>query len=148
MILTQGSVNMDAEGKTYRTDAAGAATEAPHVLVIEDNPDTRNSLQAILQAHGYQVETAGDGIEGVEKALAARPAIALIDIGLPRLDGFEVARRVRAALGGSILLIACTAYSQPEDHQQALDAGFDALRVKPVDPDQLLKWLRLLCPQP
>ncbi len=145
--LETGNLNMESEVMTYRSDAApGAARPTTHVLIIEDNPDTCTSLQAILELEGYKVETACDGVEGVEKALASRPAIALVDIGLPRCNGFDVARQLRASLGSNILLIACTAYSQAEDHQQALDAGFDALRVKPIDPDQLLKWLRALGP--
>jgi CheY-like chemotaxis protein len=121
--------------------------KALHILVIEDEPGVRESLQALLEMHGHRVDLAEDGVEGVEKAVALRPQIALIDIALPRMDGFEAARRIRAALGADITLIACTAFSQPEDHQTALDAGFDALRVKPIDPDQLLTWLQVLCPE-
>src|SRR4051812_34479781 len=113
-----------------------------HVLVIEDEAGIRESLEALLERDGHRVDVAEDGVEGVEKALALRPQVALVDIALPRMDGFEAARQIRAALGSAITLIACTAYSGPEDHQQALDAGFDALRVKPIDPYQLLNWLQ------
>jgi CheY-like chemotaxis protein len=123
-----------------------ATPQALHILVIEDEAGVRESLQALLQVHGHRVDLAADGVEGVEKAIALRPQIALIDIAMPRMDGFEAARRIRGALGADITLIACTAYSQPEDHQLALDAGFDALRVKPVDPAQLLTWLQVLRP--
>jgi CheY-like chemotaxis protein len=117
-----------------------------HVLVIEDEAGIRESLEALLERDGHKVVCAEDGVEGVEKAIALRPQVALIDIALPRMDGFEAARRIRDALGTNITLIACTAYSGPEDHQQALDAGFDALRVKPIDPYQLLNWLQILRP--
>jgi CheY-like chemotaxis protein len=120
--------------------------KALHVLVIEDEAGIRESLEALLQRDGHRVDVAEDGVEGVEKAITLRPQIALIDIALPRMDGFEAARQIRAALGSAITLIACTAYSGPEDHQQALDAGFDALRVKPIDPYQLLNWLQVLRP--
>jgi CheY-like chemotaxis protein len=120
--------------------------KALHVLVIEDEAGIRESLEALLEREGHRVDLAEDGIEGVEKAIALRPQVALIDIALPRLDGFEAARRIRSALGPAITLIACTAYSEAEDHQQALDAGFDALRVKPIDPYQLLNWLQILRP--
>ncbi len=117
-----------------------------HILVIEDEPGVRESLQMLLERGGHRVDVAEDGVEGVEKAILLRPEIALVDIALPRMDGFEAARRIREALGSDITLIACTAFSQPEDHQEALDSGFDALRVKPVDPDQLLTWLEVLRP--
>ena len=71
-----------------------------------------------------------------------RPDLALIDIGLPEFDGYEVARKVRGALGGTILLVALTGYGQPDDRRQALDAGFDAHLVKPVEPEALLGVIR------
>ena len=107
----------------------------------------RDSLRALLELYGHRVDLAEDGIEGVEKAIALQPQVALVDIALPRMDGFEACRQIRAALGSKITLIACTAFSQAEDHQTALDAGFDALRVKPVDPEQLLTWLQVLSPE-
>ena len=85
---------------------------------------------------------AGNGPEGVEMAFAIRPEVALIDIGLPGLDGNEVARRIRALLGGDeIALIAMTGYGQPEDRRRALQAGFDRYLVKPVDPAELSRLL-------
>ena len=120
------------------------APQLKRILVIEDNEDCRTSLRDLLRLNGYEVEVAADGLEGVEKGLSLQPGIALVDINLPGMNGYDVARRLRAALGDDVLLIACTAYGQSDYHQQALDAGFDALRVKPVDPDQLLKWLSLL----
>jgi CheY-like chemotaxis protein len=112
-----------------------------HVLIVEDHADGRATFCALLQALGHQVETAEDGMEGVEKALAWRPDIAFIDIGLPRLNGYQVAQRVRAALGRDVFLVAYTAYNQPEDRRQAVAAGFDAYLVKPVDLPELDHWL-------
>jgi CheY-like chemotaxis protein len=112
-----------------------------HVLIIEDYADGRETLRLFLELCGYWVDTACNGNEGLDKALGLRPQVALIDIGLPGLDGFEVARRVRATLGTSIRLAACTAYGQPEDRAAALAAGFDLFFVKPVDIDALLEWL-------
>jgi CheY-like chemotaxis protein len=108
-----------------------------HVLVVEDNPDGRESLRLLLQLLGYQVETAKDGPEGVKKALASHPEVGLIDIGLPGFDGYEVARRLRAALGRGIVLIAHTAYRQPEDQARAREAGFDAHLGKPAELEVL-----------
>jgi CheY-like chemotaxis protein len=81
----------------------------------------------------------------VEAALNSLPDVALIDIGLPGLDGNEVAQRIRAALDGDVMvLVAMTGYGQPEDRRRALQAGFDAYLVKPVDPDELARTLQEL----
>jgi signal transduction histidine kinase/ActR/RegA family two-component response regulator len=113
-----------------------------HVLVIEDNEDGRESLRELLEIWGHQVSVAGSGPEGVEMAFSIRPDVALIDIGLPGMDGHEVARRIRSLLGGGeISLIAMTGYGQPEDRRRALQAGFDRYLVKPVDPAVLSQLL-------
>jgi len=83
------------------------------------------------------VDTAANGREGVELAIALKPEIALVDIGLPELDGYGVAARVRQELGPQIRLIALSGYGQPEDVQRAFAAGFDAHIAKPVEFDQL-----------
>jgi CheY-like chemotaxis protein len=138
---------MTATATTHPRHAARLVTRRSlHILVIEDEAGVRESLQALLERDGHRVDVAEDGVEGVEKAIALKPQIALIDIALPRMDGFEAARQIRAALGDEVTLIACTAFSGPEEHQQALDAGFDALRVKPYDAHQLLTWLQILRP--
>jgi len=113
-----------------------------HVLVVEDNEDGRESLRELLEIWGHQVSVAGSGPEGVEMAFSIRPEVALVDIGLPGLDGNEVARRIRLVLGGDELsLIAMTGYGQPEDRRRALQAGFDCYLVKPVDPAVLSQLL-------
>ncbi len=104
------------------------------ILVVEDNSDARESLRTILELAGHQTYEAADGLDGVERALELRPDIALIDIGLPGLDGYAVARQIRSSLpGGRIFLIALTGYGQPHDRRMAQEAGFDAHIVKPVD---------------
>jgi signal transduction histidine kinase/CheY-like chemotaxis protein len=113
------------------------ATAARRILIVEDNPDGRETLCLLLQLAGHQVEVASDGVQGVKKALAMRPEAALVDIGLPGLDGYQVARQVRAALGDEVLLIAMTGYGEPHDRRRALEAGFHAHLVKPVDPEEL-----------
>jgi CheY-like chemotaxis protein len=111
------------------------------VLVVEDHPDGRETLCILLQLLGHRVAAASDGVAGVELALAWRPEVALVDIGLPLLDGYDVARRLRAALGHDLVLVACTAYGQPEDIRRARAAGFDGHLVKPLDLDALQQWL-------
>jgi signal transduction histidine kinase/ActR/RegA family two-component response regulator len=112
------------------------------VLVVEDDDDTRAVLRYMLETEGAQVEAARSGGEGVRAAERLRPEIVLCDIGLPDIDGMEVARRLRAApaLTG-VRLIALTGYGQAEDVRQALDAGFDAHVTKPVNIDQLMALL-------
>ena len=107
------------------------------VLVVEDNDDARDMLRTLLTLEGHEVHETATGQAGVDLAKAVAPDVALIDIGLPGLDGYEVARRIRAQLGRSILLIAITGYGQPEDRQRALDAGFDAHLTKPASLEDL-----------
>jgi CheY-like chemotaxis protein len=110
----------------------------PRVLVVEDDPDARASLRLLLKLSGRQVEVAGDGIAGLRKALEWRPDAAVVDIDLPLIDGYQVARSVRAALGERVRLIAVTAYAEPWDRDMAFLAGFDAHVAKPADPEVLL----------
>ena len=138
----------EARTVAFRRPAAPARQRPPeaaadlHVLVVEDNPDGRESLRELLEIWGHHVSVAEDGPEGLEKAFSLRPDVALIDIGLPGLDGNEVARSIRSILGArAISLIAMTGYGQPEDRRRALQSGFDFYLVKPVDPTLLAKLL-------
>jgi CheY-like chemotaxis protein len=115
---------------------------AGRVLVVEDNDDVRESLCLLLSLSGYDVRKAGDGAEGVRQALGWRPDAVVSDIGLPGLDGWEVARQVRRALGSGVLLIAVTGYVNEEDRQRSQSAGFDHHLGKPADPGKLLGLLR------
>jgi two-component system, sensor histidine kinase len=119
--------------------APEAASLAPvagtrKILVIEDNADAREMLRVALELDGHRVEVAEDGPRGVEAALRGRPDVALVDIGLPGLDGYEVARRIRESLGREVRLVALTGYGQAQDRRRTHDAGFDVHLVKPVDP--------------
>lgn len=118
-----------------------AGPTPPVVLLVEDNADAREALRALLELDGYGVEAAADGIRALEIVRARSPDIALIDIGLPGVDGYEVARRIRTLETPQPALIALTGYSQPEDRQRAMEAGFDAHLVKPVDPAELARVL-------
>jgi CheY-like chemotaxis protein len=104
-----------------------------HVLLVEDSDDNREMMRELLEMEGFRVDVAIDGAQGIEQALALRPSIAIVDIGLPEMDGYEVARRVRAALGRGITLVALTGYGQPDDFDRAAAAGFDVHLTKPVN---------------
>ncbi len=123
-------------------NSLGDGRGKPSVLLIEDNEDGREMMATMLAAHGFPVATAADGLQGVAAALAGRPAAALVDIGLPGIDGYEVARRLRQDPATcDIRLIALTGYGLAEDHRRVMEAGFDQHLVKPVSMDQLLEAL-------
>jgi signal transduction histidine kinase/CheY-like chemotaxis protein len=124
------------------TPAPAPAVPAPKrartILVIEDNDDARESLRLLLESLGHRVLAAVDGHQGVAQALEHRPEVLLVDLGLPGLDGYEVARAVRSTPGGkSAMLIAVTGYGQAEDRRRSREAGFDAHLVKPVSQSLL-----------
>ncbi|MEO8554867.1 MAG: response regulator, partial [Kofleriaceae bacterium] len=112
------------------------------IVVVEDNLDAREMLCHLLTRAGFECEAVGDGLSAIATIEAFRPQAAVIDVGLPGIDGFEVARRIRAepALAG-VVLVAVTGYGQNNDRELAKDAGFDAHMVKPVKFDQLLELL-------
>jgi len=112
----------------------------PNILLIEDNDDGREMMAMMLSCYGYEVQSAADGLQGIEAALSYRPDVALVDIGLPGIDGYEVARRLRANSDTSaIRLIALTGYGLAEDQRRVLEAGFNMHLVKPVDIESLMK---------
>nr|WP_308633593.1 response regulator [Massilia sp. YIM B02443] len=114
----------------------------PTVLLIEDNEDGREMMATMLEVHGFPVLQAADGLQGVAQALQQVPDAALVDIGLPGIDGYEVARRLRAdPATRAIRLIALTGYGLEEDQRRVLEAGFDRHLVKPVAIDLLLDAL-------
>jgi signal transduction histidine kinase/ActR/RegA family two-component response regulator len=125
---------------------AGQAGQGRTVMIIEDNADNRETMRELLEDAGYRVEEAGDGQRGLERILELNPSAALIDVGLPGLDGYHVARGVRAALGPSPLLIAITGYGQVDDERRSQQAGFDAHLTKPVNMATLLRLLDRAAP--
>ncbi len=106
------------------------------VLVLEDNDDARETLAMLLQSKGHRVASARDGLSGLDMALATDPDVALVDLGLPGIDGYEFARRIRAS-GGRAYLVALTGYGAQEDRKRALEAGFDEHVTKPVGEAEL-----------
>jgi CheY-like chemotaxis protein len=110
------------------------------VLIADDNVDAARSLGMILEMGGHDVRTASNGGEALELLQGFRPQVALIDLSMPVVDGFELCRRIRQEPWGSELtLVALTGWGQPVHRAAAQEAGFDRHLVKPVDPGQLLQ---------
>jgi CheY-like chemotaxis protein len=118
------------------------APAARRILIVDDNADAADSLGVLLRMMGNEVYTAHDGLEAVGAAAAFQPDVALLDIGLPKLNGYEVARRIREQNGGSdMVLIALTGWGQEEDRRRSRAAGFNHHMTKPVEFGALQRLL-------
>jgi PAS domain S-box-containing protein len=133
-------VRLPLAGAVRRPDDAGAVASAPppgqrrRVLVVDDNPDSTHSLAALVTLLGHEVETAADGVEACEVAERVRPDVVLLDLGMPRLDGYGAAERIRATpWGARALLVAQTGWGREADRQRTAAAGFDFHLTKPID---------------
>jgi signal transduction histidine kinase/ActR/RegA family two-component response regulator len=104
------------------------------VLVADDIPDAAEMMRVMIEIMGHDVRVAADGVQAVAIAQEFAPQIALLDIGMPRMDGYEAARRIRSALGRRVYLVALTGWGQEEDQRRAYDAGFDGHVTKPAEP--------------
>jgi CheY-like chemotaxis protein len=132
--LEQSMMNSEGTPRTQR-----------RILVADDNNDALESLATLLQLNGHEVYTAGNGAIALESAEQHRPEVALLDIGMPKLDGYEVARRIRAQPWGQhITLVALTGWGQDSDRRRSQEAGFDSHLVKPLDLDKLTELLAAL----
>lgn len=109
------------------------ATVKKRILVVDDNVDAANSLAVLLRAMGHEVFVAHDGRSALLDLSRIRPDIALLDIAMPDLSGYEVARQIRERLGSAVRIVALTGFGLPEDRARALEAGFDLHMVKPAD---------------
>jgi signal transduction histidine kinase/CheY-like chemotaxis protein len=128
---------LDGEAPVAQAHGGGASKR---ILVVEDGADTRESLAMLMTSWKHEVIFAMNGPEGVDRARELRPDVALIDIGLPGFDGYEIARRIRgegSPWARAVRLIALTGYGQAADRARALEAGFDVHLLKPVDPARL-----------
>jgi PAS domain S-box-containing protein len=130
-----GNVLSQAVGSIVPEQPARVAPR--RILIVDDNVDSAESLALLLNLNGHDVHTAGDGPSALLAAQAHRPEVILLDIGLPRMDGYEVARRLRQDFP-PMILIAMTGYGQDDDRRKARAAGFDHHLVKPVDPNELV----------
>jgi PAS domain S-box-containing protein len=117
-------------------------TTPRRILVVDDNPDSATSLEKLLTMTGHEAKTAHDGLTAVTEAERFRPEVILLDIGLPRLNGYDACRLIRErAWGANMILIAVTGWGQEEDRRRSREAGFDGHLVKPVDLDELMRLL-------
>ena len=117
--------------------------EPCQVLVVDDNRDAADSMAVFLELAGFDTQVELDGARALDRAAACAPDVVLLDIGLPGLDGYEVARRLRTLPGGDrCLLIALTGYGQQDDRRRAHEAGFDVHLVKPADPDAVVELIQ------
>ncbi|MDP9151397.1 MAG: ATP-binding protein [Myxococcota bacterium] len=125
-----------------RLPSGPSTTQGAKVVVVEDNEDSRHMLCSLLEHAGFDCKSAGTGLEGLALIDATLPDVAILDVGLPEMDGLELARRIRKdPRHEKVHLLALTGYGQPADRSAACEAGFDGHLVKPVDPDQLVKRL-------
>lgn len=130
---------------TAPESAAATSPSSPtpagvRVLIIEDQQDVRDSLRMLLELDNHEVETAANGREGVAKFDAFSPSVVLVDIGIPEMNGYDVAKVIRSRKDGTrVSLIAVTGYGQPDDRRRAIAAGFDKHLTKPVGYEELRK---------
>ena len=124
--------------ETVQQSTDRSSRSSVRVLLVEDNTDASESMTMLLESLGHRVRSAADGLAAIEAARADPPDVMLVDIGLPSINGYEVARRVRNELGlKDVVLVALTGYGREEDKRNAMAAGFDYHLVKPVDPEAL-----------
>jgi PAS domain S-box-containing protein len=130
-----------ARSSSDRARSVGDSGPARSILIVDDNDDARRSLCRLLRVCGFQATSVGDGPSALVAAAEIRPRVVLIDIGLPGMDGYDLARRLARAFPGEQRMIAITGYGQPSDRIRSRDAGFIAHLVKPVEIEQLLPLL-------
>ena len=126
---------------TISTESANEHADSQRILIVEDNDDAREMMEAMLSLEGHEVRVAAHGATALENLKSDPADVVLLDIGLPDLDGYEVARRVRKLAGERIKLIALTGYGQAEDQRRAYEAGFDFHLTKPVALEKLREVL-------
>jgi signal transduction histidine kinase/CheY-like chemotaxis protein len=128
---------IEAPAEAAESESATNRSARHRIVLVEDNDDVRSSLRVLLEMEGHEVLEAKDGLQGVDTILREQADIALIDIGLPHLDGYGVARAVRSRARRPVMLVAMTGYGSREDAERGTQAGFDAYMVKPVDAARL-----------
>lgn len=120
-----------------RPDPGEAGKPRRRVLVVDDNQDSADTMAELFRVWGHEVRTAHDGPAALEQARSFRPHVVLLDVGMPGMDGYELARRLRAEGLAGDLLVSITGYGQEEDRRRAQEAGFHHHLTKPVNPETL-----------
>jgi CheY-like chemotaxis protein len=118
-----------------------SGARALRVLIADDNEDAADMLAQLVRMRGYEVAVAHDGLEAISSAASFMPDVALLDIGMPELDGHQVAAELRKERGADVTLVAITGWGDDADKQRASSAGFDHHLTKPIDLDGLISWL-------
>jgi two-component system CheB/CheR fusion protein len=135
-------VESKTEGKP-KSDSESTNGTAKRIVLVEDDDDAREMMANLMLRCGHDVlATAGDGLQGLEAIVQHKPQVAILDIGLPKLDGFALARQIRSELDKTIYLIALTGYGRDEDRDAVIEAGFNYHLVKPVSAKELDAHLR------
>ncbi|HVR69670.1 MAG TPA: response regulator [Vicinamibacteria bacterium] len=142
-----GTAALDGGGVGARQDEQSAGPPTPdksgkgarRVMVVDDNQDSADTMAELIRIWGHEVRTANDGPSALECARGFHPQVVLLDVGLPGMDGYELARLLRAEGLAGRLLVSVTGYGEDEDRRRAEEAGFDHHLTKPVDPDTLLR---------
>jgi CheY-like chemotaxis protein len=136
------TVAMAAPAATGTTPRTNGATVPWRILLADDNRDAAESLAIILRLEGHEVELAHDGESALQAFSAKAPDIALLDIGMPNTNGYEVARRIRESnAGAKVMLVAITGWAQDSDKAQSKAAGFDYHLTKPIEPEVLIELI-------
>ena len=133
-----------ATGESEVSDAPQASRSGPRILVVDDNEDAAETIAMLLEAGGYRVAVANDPLAALALAASFEPELALLDLGLPVMDGYQLAGRLRQERPAALRLLALTGYGQAGDRERTRAAGFDAHLVKPVDADELLALVHAL----
>jgi signal transduction histidine kinase len=132
----------DEHPKKHEEPTSSDAATSQRILIVDDNVDGVSSLRALLTVCGHQVETATSGLQGIEKASVFEPRVVLLDIGMPGLDGYETARKLRSLPGGErMVLVALTGWGQEEARARSREAGFDHHLVKPIDANAIEEFI-------
>ena len=146
-VLAPPAAEPGSPGGSGEAGGAGEPAVRRRVLVADDNEDSAESLAMMLELMGNEVRVVHDGAEAVAAASEFRPGVIVLDIGMPRLNGYDACRRIREEAGGrGMYRIALSGWGQDEDRRRTEEAGFDQHFVKPVDPAVLVKLLATLSP--
>ena len=121
--------------------AAGGIISVKTILIVDDEPQIAEIAGDYLRVAGFDVITTGDGVRALEMVRGRHPDLVVLDLGLPGMDGYEVARQIRRQCKDAITIVALTGYGEDHARRQTAAAGFDAHLVKPVEPDELRRLL-------